>query len=337
MERLLAEGAAAFFGQDAVVEGLAPLGGGASRELWGFDVVFDGGAARRACVLRRDPAGDPNPGERRLEHAVLRATYDAGVPVPEPLWFVEPDADGQGAGLVMARLEGEAIARRILRDERFAVARERLVGQVAAAAAAMHRIDPAAIAELQSRTTGLHGEGPAEPGPLALIGALEAKLDELGEPQPALELGLRRLRLTAPAPVEPRLVHGDLRLGNIMVGPEGLVAVLDWELVHTGDPLEDLGWLCSAAWRFGSPLPALGLGTREALLEAYSAAGGREVSLEELRWWEIFSNVRWGVICVQQASVHLSGKRRSLEHAMIGRRTCEPEWDALSMLAEEIA
>jgi aminoglycoside phosphotransferase (APT) family kinase protein len=268
-----------------------------------------------------------------LELAVLRAAHAAGVPVAEPYWFIEPDGDGQGAGLVMARVEGEAIARRILRDDGFTRARENLVEQVAQAAAALHAIDPDAVPEVAGRTTGLHEQTQSTTGPLALITALEQRLDALGEPHPALELGLRRLRLTAPAAQEPRLVHGDLRLGNVMVGDAGLVAVLDWELVHLGDPAEDLGWMCSRAWRFGADeQPALGCGSREQLLGAYAAAGGRAISAEELRWWETFANVRWGVICVQQADVHLSGRRRSLEHAMIGRRTAEAEYDTLTML-----
>ena len=109
--------------------------------------------------------------------------------------------------------------------------------------------------------------------------------------------------------------------------------MLDWELCHAGDPIEDLGWLCIRSWRFGNDdRPAAGVGTRERLRAAYAAAGGADVSAEELRFWEVFGNVRWGVICVLQAGVHLSGERPSLELAAIGRRTCEPEWDLLAML-----
>ena len=128
------------------------------------------------------------------------------------------------------------------------------------------------------------------------------------------------------------LLHGDFRLGNLIVGPDGLRAVLDWELTHAGNPAEDLGWLCVKAWRFGGGPPVAGLGSREELLAAYRAAGGADISLEELRWWEILGTLRWGVICLTQAWAHLSGAHRSVELAAIGRRVCEQEWDLLLLL-----
>ena len=304
------------------IEGLRPLVGGASRELWSFDLVV--GEDRRPCVLRRDPEGVEDPAGRRREWEVLRAAHDHGVPVPEPLWFVESD---RGAGFVMERLVGEAIARRLLRDDRYAAARERLTDQLGAAAAAVHAIALDGLPSLEVP------EGhPAE----AAVRALEAELDRVGEPHPALELGLRWLRRHLPEPAPPGLVHGDLRTGNFLVDEQGLVAVLDWELCHAGDPAEDLGWLCIRSWRFGADdRPAGGFGSRDDLLEAYAAAGGREITREQLRFWEVFGNVRWGVICLAQADAHLSGAMQSLERAAIGRRTCEPEWDVLAMIGED--
>ena len=303
------------------IEELKPLVGGASRELWSFELVV--GEERRACVLRRDPEGVGDPAGRRREWEVLRAAYDGGVPVPEPLWFVESD---RSAGFVMERLEGEAIARRLLRDDRYAAARERLTGQLAAAAARTHAI---------SLTEAPSVDAPDGPPAEAAVSALEAELDRIGEPHPALELGLRWLRRHLPEPVAPGLVHGDFRTGNFLVDERGLVAVLDWELCHAGDPAEDLGWLCIRSWRFGADdRPAGGFGSRDELLVAYAGAGGRGVTRDELRFWEVLGNVRWGVICLVQADAHLSGAVQSLERAAIGRRTCEPEWDLLAMIGK---
>ena len=132
-------------------------------------------------------------------------------------------------------------------------------------------------------------------------------------------------------PARPVLVHGDLRLGNLIVGPDGLRAVLDWELVHAGSPAEDLGWLCVKAWRFGAARPGRrAWGRRDELLAAYRAAGGADIGPDELRWWEIHGTLRWGVICMRQARAHLSGAHRSVELAAIGRRVCEQEWDLLA-------
>lgn len=313
----LSAGAERHFGAPVAVAGIERLQGGASRELWAFSAEVEG--RRRELVLRCDPEGEEDPGARARELEVLRAVHAAGVPVPEPLWLHD-----DGRGLVMERVDGEGIARRLLRDERYARARGVLPEQLAAAAAATHAVDPGAIPSLAPP-----GKPPAE----AAIEALEGELDRIGEPQPALELGLRWLRRHVPDPTVATLVHGDFRLGNVLAGEEGLTAVLDWELCHIGDPVEDLGWMCIRSWRFGcDQRPAAGLGSRDELLAGYRRAGGREVTREQLFFWEALGNVRWGVLCRMQADTHLSGRRSSLEHAMIGRRTCEPEWDLLAMI-----
>jgi len=122
-------------------------------------------------------------------------------------------------------------------------------------------------------------------------------------------------------------------VGNVIVGPEGLRAVLDWELAHVGHPAEDLGWFCVRAWRFGNDdRPAGGLGSRAELLEAYLAAGGAPVHPHDLRFWEVYGTLRWGIMCLLQASYHLSGATRSIELAAIGRRACEMEWALLDLM-----
>jgi hypothetical protein len=162
-------------------------------------------------------------------------------------------------------------------------------------------------------------------------------LDSLAQPHPVFELALRWLADHRPAPRPATLVHGDFRLGNLIIGPDGLRAVLDWELPHIGNPVEDLGWLCVRAWRFGGALPVAGVGTREALLAAYEQAGGSPVDPEELRWWEVSGTLAWGVICIAQAERHRSGGERSVELATIGRRVCENEWDLCRLLQPELA
>lgn len=295
---------AGLLGGGTVTE-LRRLVGGASREMWAFRL--DG----RRLVLRRDPPGEIAAGGMEQEGALLRAAAAAGVRVPELL------AAGPSF-LVLSWVDGEALARRILRDDAFALARTRLVAQCAEQLALLHtRVTPDQVPGLQL------------PDP---VDDVRRRLDAMGEPHPAFELGLRWLEEHRPPVRDDVVVHGDFRLGNIMVDADGLAAVLDWELSHLGDPLQDLGWLCVRSWRFGATLPVAGLGTYEELAQAYEAAGGGPVDLAALHWWEVFGTLNWGVMCMIQARGHLERGVRSVELAAIGRRASEVELDLLDLL-----
>ena len=159
-----------------------------------------------------------------------------------------------------------------------------------------------------------------------------ALLDGLGEVRPALELGARWLAAHRPAGVGRATVHGDFRMGNLLVGPGGLRGVLDWELAHRGDPVEDIGWLCAPAWRFGGDGEVGGVGSVDELLAAYESAGGGRIDHATVHWWRVYATVKWATIWALQASAHLSGATRSVELAAIGRRVCESEWDLCALL-----
>jgi aminoglycoside phosphotransferase (APT) family kinase protein len=311
------------------VQGLRRLSGGASRITSAFDLETGDGAAPRPLILQMDRSGGaPGRAKARLEEGLLEAAGRAGVPVPAviaaPDWDADPDAAADplgGAWLVVERLEGETIPRKILRDPEWAVARDALTVQCGSALAAIHTIDPATVAGLP----------PTDPlgDPLAL-------LDTLGEVRPALELGVRWLAAhrpdAGPNADATVTVHGDFRNGNLLVGPDGLRGVLDWELAHAGDPAEDIGWLCAPAWRFGGPGEVGGFGTLAELLGAYEEAGGAPVAPERVHWWQVYATVKWAAICALQAWVHLGGMTRSVELAAIGRRVCESEWDLFVLL-----
>jgi aminoglycoside phosphotransferase (APT) family kinase protein len=310
---------------EAGIEGLARMSGGASRETWSFDAVT-GGDSRTGLVLRRDPPGRPSePGAIDREARVIEAAAAAGLQVPRVLLATETSELWGAAGLIMHRVDGETIARRILRDDAYAPARCALTSQLGEFAAGLHALPvPADL---------------PEPDPLGILRAqfAELQLAGLGWPSEVFELAFTELERDRPPARAPVLLHGDFRLGNLIVGRDGLNAVIDWELVHAGNPAEDLGWLCVKAWRFGVAAPVAGVGSRAELLAAYRAAGGGDIGPAELRWWEILGTLRWGIICMAQASAHLSGAYRSVELAAIGRRVCEQEWDLLLLLAPEAA
>ena len=304
------------------VAGITPAAGGASAGMW-LVTLRDGTEAVLRCP-RVEPGGMAvgAPAEAR----VLRAAVAAGVPAPRVLGEVELD---DGPAYLMSRHDGEALPKRVLADPSLETARARLVDDAARALARIHAVPTGSL--------DLPVLGAADQ-----LDLLEGVHRSFGVPVPAFELALRWLRSHLPAPPEAaretgremaRLVHGDFRLGNLLVGPEGLTAVLDWELAHLGDPVEDLGWLCARPWRFGGRAEAAGLGSRADLRAAYVAEGGGEVSPERLHFWEVLASLKWGVICQVQGARH-TAEHPSLEHAVIGRRVTESELDLLVLLEE---
>jgi len=317
------------------VSGLRRLAGGASRELWSLDADWEagapGGARRMALVLRRDPPGRTGDfSERRVEFELLRRAAASRVPVPRVHWACSDSEVLETPFFLMDRLEGETIPRRLLRDDAYAAAREGMVDDLGAILARIHAIDVD-----RRRLRGLARPGPERSAAEDQLALAVAAVHELApDPHPVLELAARWLEARLPRSDRQTLVHGDYRIGNVMFDARGVVAILDWELAHVGDPVEDLGWLCTKAWRFGSAQPAGGIGTREALLEAYEKAGGGPVSLEHLRFWEALGSFKVAVVFIRQAHVHLSGAMPSLELASLGRRTAEAE-EALVEILEE--
>jgi aminoglycoside phosphotransferase (APT) family kinase protein len=297
------------------------LSGGASQETWAFAAILPDG--RRPLILRRAPRTDyqhETAAGLEVEAAVIDAVGRVGVPVPQLQHVLEP-GDGLGRGFITAYVEGETIARKILRDAAFAAIRPVLAfefGQILARihATAWHTLPALRLANA-----------------LETIEIFRRSLDRVG-PRPVFELALCWLQDNMPAALkERRLVHGDFRNGNLIIAPDGVRAVLDWELTHLGDPMEDLGWLCVTPWRFGAfDAPVGGLGQRDQLYAGYAAASGEAVDPGRVRWWEVAGSLRWGINCAEMVALFRDGTDRSVERAMIARRASENEIDLLRLL-----
>jgi aminoglycoside phosphotransferase (APT) family kinase protein len=305
------------------------LAGGASQEAWAVDIALDGDTLD--LVMRRDMGGVLTfvTLSRATEFAVISAAYAAGVPVPRP--YFEPAEIGGKPAFFMERVPGDAVGRRITADPAFAGARALLPEQLASALAAIHRVDV--------RAAGLDGrlQQPRD-GRSAVSVELERlyrELDAIDEPHPALELALRWLTLNEPArEAATTLVHGDFRIGNVLVDETGLRAVLDWEFAHVGDPDEDVAWMCVRAWRFGrNDLEAGGIAPRETWIRAYERAAGRTVDRDRVAYLEILGNVKWAIGAAMQSRRHLSGQEPSIELASLGRLCAEMEFEALRAIA----
>lgn len=315
-------------GDDVRVVAMAPLAGGACQDMHRVELASSRGPER--LVLRSD-ARLPLPASlgRREEFAVVQAARSAGVPTPAVHHLTEGLVRPGAWAYFMDWVDGEAIGRKVVKAAELAAARERLPAELAQALARVHTVTPRTHPGVSLRAIS---GGPVQGG-LAFVRGM---LDGLREPHPALEYAFRWLVTHAPGDSAVCLLHGDFRTGNFLVAPAGLSAVLDWEFARWGTPAEDVGWLCVRDWRFGqNALPAGGLATREAFVDAYARASGERLSMRALHWWEVMGNVRWAAGSVHQGERYLSGEESDLEYVAIARRAAEMEWEALRLLERE--
>lgn len=318
----LQDWAGQFYGNGATVERLVRLSGGASQETWSLDVQHPQGADE--LILRRVPGGVSV--ARNSEaiglatEADLLACAEGTVPAPKVLNVFEPGSE-IGEAFLMNRIAGQTIARKILRDDIYKTARTRLTAQCGEALAAIHAIPSDSLPELP------------ESAGLDQLEKYETIYRNFELPRPVFELAMAWLKQNQPEPVETVLVHGDFRLGNLIVDESGLAAVLDWELAHLGDPREDIAWLCVNSWRFGQSQNRVGgFGQLEELLEAYEASGGHAFTADQIDWWEILGSLKWGIMCMIMYEAFRSGADASVERAAIGRRVSETEIDLINLL-----
>ena len=287
------------------------LAGGASKEAWAVDADGERLLVRRAAasVIHRHTLS------LRDELAVLEAAHEAGVKAPRPYGYI-PELAGREA-FVMERLEGETIGRRIVQKDELARARSALPVQMAEELAKIHAIPAGRVSFL----------------PESRLEQMADELEEVDEPHAAIELGLRWLRENRPPARPPVFTHGDYRVGNLVVGDDGLVGVLDWEFAHLDDPVRDMAFSLVRAWRFGVPEKRLGgVGDVGPYLERYNELTGFDVRLDELDYWELAGNVAWAIGCLTQMQRHLTGLDRSIELAILGRLGAEVEYEICNLL-----
>jgi aminoglycoside phosphotransferase (APT) family kinase protein len=306
------------------IAGLTRLSGGASQETWSFDAVC--GSETIPLILRRAPGGTRVASETstsvplETEAVAIEASRAAGVAAPR-VRHVLKESDGLGQGYVMDRLPGETIARKILRDAAFDAVRPDLARQCGETLARIHAVE---------LTPALRKVLPVVDGP-AQLRRYRDMYDLFAYPHPVFEIAFRWLEPRMAEAKRQTLVHGDFRHGNLLISPKGVEAALDWELTHIGDPLEDIGWICTNTWRFGVQEKVVGgFGDLEDLLAGYEAAGGGKVSVDEARTWIVYGSLKWGVMCMSMYQGFL--RDNSVERAAIGRRSSETEIDLINLI-----
>ena len=306
-------------GIEGDVSNLEPLTGGASKEIWQFEV--SNAKQSTKMILRRGsgiegPLAIKTADEARIQKEVIKV----GAPVPIILAVSKNDEE-LGDSYIMHFVEGESIARKILRDNEYKKALPILAYQCGEAIAKIHNVDINNFSFLPKK--------PAEDQ----LEDLYSTYQSFEQPSPVFEYAYLWLKEQDFGNFQESLVHGDFRLGNIIVNAEGLQSIIDWELAHIGNPLQDLGWVCGNSWRFGKNDKVVGgFGELEDLLEGYNSVSKLKVNKEMVRCWQVFGTFRWGVICLIQAYAHLNGTINSIEKAAIGRRVSETEIDIVDLL-----
>lgn len=307
------------------------LSGGASQETYRLRLRRNGDEATLA--LRRAAGGEAAAeieieGEDRrpgltVEARIMQVAAAAGVPEPEVHLVLEPD-DGLGEGFVMAWLDGETLGARIVRSPELAAVRPQLARQCGEILATIHAIDPVETG-LATQLTTLPTE--------EFVHLMWDEYKALDSPQPMIDFTARWLLDNLPPDTEHRLVHNDFRNGNLMVTPDGITAVLDWEVAHLGDPMRDLGWICTRSWRFGRhDLPVGGFGHYDDLFAGYEAVSGRPVDPSVVHFWEVFGSFWWAIGCLKMGDHWRHGPDPSVERPGIARRSSECQVDCVNLL-----
>lgn len=302
------------------------LSGGASQET--YRIVIRTTSGERLLAMRRAVGGQyENPDDNRpglpVEAKLIQTARSAGVPEPEIHHVLTRD-DGIGLGFIMEWLDGITLGARVLRDPSLDEIRPRLAYQCGQVLARIHAIDPVA--------TGLADHLKVMPT-ADFIEEMWSRYREFGVAQPMIDFTARWLLENLPPEIPPKLVHNDFRNGNIMFSPDGIIAVLDWEVAHLGDPVRDLGWICTNSWRFGNrDLAVGGFGELDDLLAGYRDESGVEIAAEHVRFWEVFGSFWWAIGCLTMADRWRTGPDRTVERPGIARRSSECQVDCVNLI-----
>lgn len=313
-------------GRPIEVHDLALASAGARRVNALFRAVDAGGGAERRLALTMIPTVAIQILDVAGEAGVRNLAESAGVPSPHIPYVCTDESVLGGPFFLSVAVEGESVPRRVLRLVEANGIGERVVAQLGDAMAKLHAVDPSLA---PPGVKPLPGGATIE----AALRGVEDGLRGLLTPSPTFSYGLRWLERHRPAePERTTIVHSDIRTGNIIVGNDGLRAILDWETTRIGDPMEDTAWPCQRMWRFREDAKTVGgMAGVPVFRDAYVAAGG-EWDDDRFLWWRVLGTVRWGLGLAGQARQHLDGSFPSIVMAASGRRVPELEYDTLLLL-----
>jgi aminoglycoside phosphotransferase (APT) family kinase protein len=289
--------------------------GGNSRETWIFSI--EEGSGKQQLVFRCDPDHWIRKEEMEKEIAGLKLANATGVPAPQ-LFYSSENIEIGRPFVITSFVGGTAIPKRIIQEDAFAPARRSFAAQCGRILATLH----CAL----EYSAGWQAVDP--------IADLEFHRDRVGYRSPVLDGALSWLVRNKPPAAQLRPAHRDFRLGNLMVGEEGILAVLDWETCGLSDPHEDLAWVCSRAWRYGGNNPVGGIGELHDLIQSYELNSGSKVEMARFHWWSVLAAARWGLASAARPRGSQGGA--AIEEAAIARQVCRQEYNVVLELKDAL-
>lgn len=314
------------------VRNLARIPGGASRETYRFDADVNG--KPRGLILRRDPCGSLIDTDRQVEFLAYQSLHGI-VPVPEPLVLATDGGALERPFFIMSRIDGGQVASAMMADPYGGHARAlgeelfSILGRIAGC-------DPA---RLPLRDC-LKAPSPETCWCMALDEWQTVIERDECHPQPIVHAAIRRLRRNPPPPpAKISVVHGDYRSGNFMHDENGhILAVLDWEMVHFGDAIEDLAWCCDPLWNhFDDSRVASTISEKDAI-SVWERESGLSVDPAALKWWKLFSAVKGCAIWTTSGKEFVEGGHDlvlGIAGTYVARRHARIMADLLERLVEE--
>lgn len=313
--------------RDMKVTHLLRIPGGASRETWMFKATWHTDAGRHAeeLILRKDPPASLLETDRETEYAFYSTFPGSRVPVPRMRWL-EPDPSHLGGPFfVMDRVLDIEASPVVILEPQYESVRPRIARELYEILAAIHAFD--------WRDSPAHRASPLPPPAPGECWQREVAHWEriINEneisPQPIIRAAIRWLRRNPPPPAERvTIVHGDYRVGNVLYATDGSIrGVVDWEMAHLGDPIEDIAWSFMADWERAHDGKKGGIVVAADAIRIYEEASGVKVDPAALRWWSVFSNVKAQAIWLTGARSFQEGRSTELIHAMVAWALINPE------------
>lgn len=299
------------------VTNLSRIPGGASRETWMFDAAWEGpnGPETEAFVLRKDPPASLLETDRETEYAFYSTFWGSKVPVPRMRWL-EPDGSILGGPFfIMDRILNVESNTKAPQSPPYLAVQAELARNMYEILGAIATFDwHGTPAESVAAAPSADGAWKKE------LDHWEAIIDaqELS-PQPIIRAAIRWLKANPPPPAQRvSVVHGDYRVGNFLFRPDGSIhGIVDWEMAHLGDPLEDLAWSLNESWQWARNGRPGGIVDRPDAIALWEQFSGMKADLVALQWWEVFCHVKCQGIWLTGARSFQEGRTNELILPMV--------------------